>query len=222
MVAAAVLVLARRPPAPASAPRSSFGRALPLVVFTAAALVGQRSIPLAGLVLVPGLAVGLAGIGRLDGRERSPVVLAAGVVLAVLATAAVATNLQEPSFDLRTYPTDGLAWLDDHGVLGAGARVAHEDTAGNLIELLEGTRARVFLDDRYDMYPTAVTRDYLDIHDGSARWAEALDHHRVQYLLWPRSSALAQLVAGSPDWRMRYQDQGWFVACRRNSHIPEC
>jgi hypothetical protein len=192
------------------------------VVFTAAALVGQRSIPLASIVAVPGLAVGLAGFGRLDGHERSPIVIAAGVVLAVVAGAAVVTNLREPSYDLASYPTDGLAWLDAHGALGTGTRVAHEDTVGNVIEVLEGAGAGVFFDDRYDMFPPAIARDYLDVHDASPRWAEVLDRRRIQYLLWTRASPLAQLVAASPDWRMTYQDRGWFIACRRGSGIPEC
>src|SRR5690606_27650806 len=70
VVVVAILALVRRP---------SYRSAVPLVVFTTAALLGVRNIPIATIVFVPALAVGLAGLGRVDGRERGP---ATGVLAA--------------------------------------------------------------------------------------------------------------------------------------------
>jgi hypothetical protein len=212
-LALAVVLLVRRP---------SYETAVPLAVFTAIALAGQRSVPHASLVMMPGLALGLTGVGRLDGRERRAAVLAAGGVLTAMALLSARAALAEPPVDLRTYPTDGLAWLEGHRLLGGGARVATEDTTGNLLELLRGDGASVFFDDRYDMFPLAVSRDYLDLFDATPRWDDVATRWRIDYLLWPRSSALSSLVASSPRWRVLYQDPTSLVACRRASNATEC
>ena len=55
----AIVALVRRP---------SWRAALPIVVFTAASLLGARNIVIASIVFVPGLARGLADIGTVTGR----------------------------------------------------------------------------------------------------------------------------------------------------------
>jgi hypothetical protein len=206
LVVVAVLALVRRP---------SYRAGVPLVVFTAAALLGLRNIPLAALVLVPGMSVGLAGIGRLEGRERGPVPAVLIAVTAVGALLVASVQLGRPAYDLASYPTDGLAWLDQHGAIGVERRLATEDTTGNVIELVFGDRARVFYDDRFDMYPKAVSDDYLTIHRLKPDWQEALDAQRIERVMWEQSSPLATAIRDSEDWRLEYQDAKAFVACRR-------
>jgi hypothetical protein len=207
-VALAILLLVRRP---------SYRAAVPLVVFVAAALLGTRNIPIASIVLVPGLAVGLAGVGRLDGRERGPGtgVLAAAVVAvgAVIASA----SLARPAYDLATYPVAAIDWLDQQGLLGPGTRVATTDDVGNLLELQRGSEANTFFDDRYDMYPLDVSRDYVALNRGAENWHEVLDRHEIEYLLWPSATPLGTLVQSSPDWKVVYEDDDAdvLVACRR-------
>ena len=62
-VVLAIVLVARRP---------AWRTVLPLAVFTAAALLGTRNVVVAGTVLVPGLAVGLAGISDFTGESASP------------------------------------------------------------------------------------------------------------------------------------------------------
>lgn len=206
MVALAIFALVRRP---------SYRVAVPLVVFTAAALLGVRNIPIASIVFVPGLAVGLKGIGRLDGRERGPasgivggVIVAAGVVVA-------SASLARPAYDLDTYPMAAIDWLDQRGALGSDQRVVTSDTVGNLLELRYGTDANVFFDDRYDMYPNAVAEDYLVLNRGTAGWQDVLDRHEADYILWAKPSALEALIELAPEWRVVFEDDDAFVACRR-------
>lgn len=211
-VVVAVLALARRP---------SYRAAVPLVVFTAAALLGLRNIPLAAVVLVPGMSVGLAGIGRLDGRERGPVPGVLAAVAVVVTLVLVSAQFARPAFDLSAYPTDALVWLDQDGQIGPDRRIATQDTTGNVIELVYGTGARVFFDDRFDMYPRVVADDYLAVHQLKPDWQDALDDHRIERLLWTQSSPLAVAVRDSPDWHIEYQDASAFVACRRGV-APGC
>ena len=144
----------------------------------------------------------------------------AGVLLAGVIVAG--SLLGEPAFDLTTYPTDGISWLAQHDLIGPEHRVATEDTTGNTLEILYGTRAGTFFDDRYDMYPIELSRDYLRVHSGQQGWESALDRHQVHYLLWSRSEPVAQLVASSDHWRVLYQDNRVFIACRRGSGADGC
>ncbi len=212
LVIVGVVALVRRP-----SPR----QVVPFVVFLAAALLGQRNIPFAAVVFLPGLALGFAGLGHLDGRERGPLP-AIVTVAALLAGVVVGSGqLAQPAFDLTSYPTDALSWVAQHGGLGAGQRVATEDTVGNTLELLYGTQAGAFFDDRYDMYPVALSQDYLRLHDGLPGWNEVLDRHDVHTLVWTRGGTVSQLVADAPAWRIVYQDPTTFVACRRGV-TPNC
>ena len=62
-VLVAILVLVRRP---------SWRAGIPLALFTAAALLGARNVVVASIVLVPGLARGLEGLGSVTGRSGDP------------------------------------------------------------------------------------------------------------------------------------------------------
>ena len=211
-VVVAVLVLVRRP---------SYRAALPLVVFVAAALLGARNIPIASIVLVPGLAAGLTGLGRLDGRERGPVPAVLAVMVALAGLSVSVVSLGRPAYDLDTYPVAAIDWLDERGALTPDGRVATSDVIGNLLELRDGTDASVFFDDRYDMYPTSVSKDYLALNQGAADWAAVLDRYGVEYLLWPRNAPLSSLVRSSGDWSVPYEDDEVIVACRRGV-APDC
>ena len=63
-------------------------------------------------------------------------------------------------------PGGGHDFLEETGLLAAPHRVAHLDFVGNYLELRFGRRVQVFIDDRYDMYPVEVSRDYRRLLDG--------------------------------------------------------
>ena len=206
----AVVVLVRRP---------SYRAAIPLVVFTAAALLGQRNIPVAAIVLVPGMARGFAGLGSIRGDRRSPAAAVVLVAVVVLGALVVQVTLAKPAFDLSTYPVAPVAWLEAHGLHRADLPMATSDTTGNYLELVYGTRANAFIDDRIDMYPASVVDDYLVLEHGLPDWARVLDRRGVDLVLWDRASPLTGLLAASPQWRTLYQDSSWAVMCRRGSDL---
>ena len=213
-VVVAVLALARR---------GSFRAAVPLVVFVAAALLGLRNIPVASIVLLPGMALGLAGMGSLEGRRREPVgaVLVGFVVVAGLVV--VGGSLTEEHYDLRAYPTDSLAWAQEVGLAASpDANLLTEEWVGNLLELEVGTDARVFLDDRVDMYPVPVIEDFLAVHGGGPRALGVLERWEVDAVLWPASSSLTALLEATGDWVVVHRevhDDGasWVVLCREGA-----
>lgn len=59
---------------------------------------------------------------------------------------------------------------------------------------------RVFMDQRMEVYPEAVIRDYLDVTSVAARWDEILRRWGVRTLIVGRASPLGQALTRSPDW----------------------
>ena len=204
LVALAVAGLARRP---------SWRAALVIVVFVPAALLAARNVSVASFVLLPGIAYGLSGVGRLEGLRRSHAATAGVAVVAVMALAFGVRDLRQPSFDFRDFPVDAVTYLDQAGLVGPGSnsRIAADDRTGNFLELLYAGEARVFLDDRLDMYPAGVVEDYLTLRDGTPGWHEVLDRRGIDLVLWPRTRPLTELLLADPNWQLVYSDEAWVV-----------
>jgi hypothetical protein len=209
-IAIAVLLLVRRP---------SYRAAIPLVVFTAAALLGERNVSVAAIVMVPGMASGFAGVGSLDGKQRTPVSAVVLVAIGVLGALVLRTSLAKPAFDLASFPVAPVAWLDQNGLHRPDLPMATSDTTGNYLELLYGTGANAFLDDRVDMYPAPLVDDYLVLVHGGPTWEQVLDAHKVKLVLWDRDAPLTGLMSASGAWRVLYQDQDWSITCRRGTEL---
>jgi hypothetical protein len=209
-LAVAVLLLVRRP---------SYRAAVPLVVFVAAALLAARNVPVASMVLLPGMAIGLQGLGRLRGDERSPVVAGGLGVVALLGLLLVVGTAGTTTFTFDDYPESAVAWMEAHGLATDEQRVATQDFVGNYLTAVKGTDADVFIDDRYDMYPLELSDDYLALLGGTPAWREVLDDHEIDVVLWERELPLAELLTASADWQIGYDDQSWIVACRRSADV---
>jgi hypothetical protein len=206
MVIAAIVVLARRP---------DRRDTLMTVLALGLALMASRNLAVAAIILVPVVARGVGPVGTMRVDQRAPVLKVAVTAVAVLGVLAVATTLQRPSYALSPYPIRAIAWLDDRGLVGERqSLIATRDYAGNLQTLLYGPDAGVFIDDRYDMYPTDLTEDYISLVRG-AGGQDVLDRRDVDLVLWDRGTQLADLVTASPDWGVVYSEGRWIVACRR-------
>jgi len=205
-----VLVLVRRP---------TYRAAIPLVVFTAAALLGVRNVAVASLVLVPGMAYGLADLGTIRGARRSPAVGVALIGVLVVSLVAARSALATPAYNLESFPVDAVAWINENGLHHAGLEMGSSDTTGNYLELVYGEHAGAFIDDRVDMYPKGAVADLLVLTQGAPRWREVLDRRDVDLMLWGRRQPLTGLMEESGDWRILYQDADWSVSCRRGADL---
>ncbi len=209
-VVVAVLLLVRRP---------SYRAAIPLVVFVAAALVSQRNVAVAGLVLVPGMARGCRDLGSVRGEKRSPVSAVLAVAVLVIGALMVSVSLNRPAWDLSTFPVAPLAWMRQQGIQTDQVRTLTTDTTGNYLELLYGTEAHAFIDDRVDMYPATVVDDYVQLEHGLPGWESILDRYRVDLVVFDRSSGITEVISESTAWRVLYQDSDWSVMCRRGARL---
>jgi hypothetical protein len=199
----AIIALVRRP---------SWRAGLPLVVFTAASLLGSRNIVVASIVFVPGLARGLVGVGTVTGDERRPLFRPMAAAVALIGVLAVVVAAQGPVYSLTSYPVAAVTWAEREGLLKPGARLVTQDFVGNYLESRYGTSLEVFMDDRYDMFPATVVNDYITLLHGDPGWQEVLDRNGATAVLWAVDEPLGQLLAVSPRWRVVYSDQHFLIA----------
>jgi hypothetical protein len=183
---------------------------LPAVVFTAAALLAARNVPVAALVVTPVLARGVAGLGTITGSGRGPAPAIALTALTALGVVLVGTALGRPAYDLSSYPVTEVTWLQRHHL--APGRVIAPDYVGNYLEFRFGARASVFVDDRVDVLPGSVEHDYGVLLGGSPGWQAVLARYHAQAVLWPRAEPLSGLLALAPGWTEPVRDRRWIVA----------
>ncbi|MDQ6910149.1 MAG: hypothetical protein M3Z84_05090, partial [Actinomycetota bacterium] len=151
---------------------------VPVIVFLAAALIAVRNMPVAAIVLAPCLGRALKRPDTSSSRpvERQPdpasrarlrrmatAVLAAAFLLF---GASVVFGPESNALALEAYPRGAVTYLRNTGLLDAPHRVASEDFVGNYLTFRFGDKAREFIDDRYDMFPTGVSNDYLTLLGG--------------------------------------------------------
>ncbi len=196
--------------------RLTWRDAVPATAFVLASLYASRNLPLLAIVMAPVLARILK---RPDSASPRPpptsqqlrvnrVVAAALAALFVLFGSTVASG--DP-LDEGGYPVAAVTWLERNQLIGEPHRLAHQDFVGNYLTLRFGRAAPVFVDDRVDMYPLAVSRAYLDLLRGRPEALEVLDRHRVTEVLWDRQLPLAQILSLSAGWEEAYRDDRWVV-----------
>ena len=199
--------------------RPSYRSGLLVAVFGAAALLGARNLSVASLVFLPVLAGAAPEWGRLRSGSRTRL----GTVLVALAIGAAtvfgAARLGQRDFELRGYPIDALAYLDEQGIGLPDQRMAAKDVVGNLVELLYGPGNRVFYDDRFDMFPTAASAAHLALVQNGPTLRRDLDRFEIDLLTLERAGTTAQRVIVDPAWRVLYSDEDWLVSCRRGAPL---
>ena len=232
-LAAALVVLSRR--------RVPWAAVLPAGAFLIVGLLAQRNLGPAGIVLAP--ALGAALTRRDQGAETAGPVASEGAagrsheeaadatkrgdaraqpmgrdrlaaaLVGVAAVVVLANAVTHGSLDLTSYPVTVVREGERLGVFGPGQLVATQDTVGCYLILRRGRGAGVFIDDRYDMYPVEVSRDYLTLLRANEGLLEVLDRRGVDAALWERRLPLvpALLARG---WREAAGDGRWVLLRR--------
>lgn len=190
---------------------------VPSVLFLAAGLLAMRNLPLAAIVLAPVLGrilrqpeskrhSRLATVARPDRVNRAfAVAIAAAFVVFGMA------SWSARPLRLDSYPASAVTFLDRAGLLRAPHRVAHPDFVGNYLELRYGPQVKVFIDDRYDMFPPAVSRGYRTLLGARPDALAVLDRYRVDVVLWDRELPLTALLEQTDDWQQVFNEDDWLV-----------
>jgi len=174
-----------------------------------------RNIAIAPLVGLPIVARAVARPRRPETPDRSGGVrwvLAAALTLVVV-TLTVRAAAQS-DFAFNGYPVGAMQAVQRDGLLGR--RLLTSDADAGYVILRDWPAQRVFLDDRYDMYPRPVIADYLTLAHARPGWAGVLARYNVEVIVWQRGDPLVQLVEASGHWRSVYQDHTRVVLVRND------
>lgn len=184
-------------------------------VFLLLGLWAIRNLVLAPLVGLPVVARALAVPERRPAR-RSPLNWAVLALFLVLGTWAVGEAAGGDHYDFSEYPVEAMAAVEDQGLVGR--HLLTTDAWAAYVIHTYGERQPVFIDDRYDMYPTALSDEYFALRDGKAEWREILDRHAVEVIVWDRENPLAAILdLDTAGWRRTFADDESAVWVRRET-----
>ncbi|HEV7720953.1 MAG TPA: hypothetical protein VGO60_06700 [Iamia sp.] len=192
-------------------PRFSWRLALPMAVFGVLGLTSQRNQLVLVLVLAPTLVSLLPAVGPAVASVRRPILRPARTVVIALTVLFALVGLQGPHLSLDAYPEEASVWMEDEGLWGPDSRVVAPDFVGNLREAQAGRQARVFFDDRVDMYPVALIEDYLTLHDAETGWDQVLARRGATAVLWEADTPLGRALLDDPGWQVVHRDAPWVV-----------
>jgi hypothetical protein len=97
-----------------------------------------------------------------------------------------------------------MRYLERHDLLGK--HLLTTDAAAGYVILDYAPQQKVFIDDRYDMYPTSVIYDYFDLAAAKPGWSGILDKYDVDVIVWGKDTALASLLNQSDGWQRVHTD----------------
>jgi hypothetical protein len=173
------------------------------IVFVALSMWAQRNIGLTTIVTLPIVARAFAA-ERPRAESRIPLNWVVAATLLLFPITWTALRVSEPDYSFRQYPVAALeevdrrGWLDEHIFTSDG-------TAGYMI-LQYWPEARVFMDDRFDMYPLDVNDDYDTLAGARPEWREVLDRRGVNVVVWPTRSGLSQVLEENAEWTRVFDD----------------
>jgi hypothetical protein len=168
------------------------------------ALWAVRNVAIAPLIGLPVVARAFARDEEKPSELGRPLVTAA---ITVLVLAGFVMGLQattEKTFDFSTYPVRSMQYLERHDLMGR--HLLTTDAAAGYVILEDYPEQRVFIDDRYDMYPRSVIFDYFTLTAGRPGWNRILDKYDVDVIVWGKDSSLAALLDQSSDWHRVHRD----------------
>lgn len=198
--------------------KASFRHGLVLAVFGVAAVMSLRNLPVAALVLLPGMAAAVPELGALRTSSRPRIARPAMALAAVGLLLGGGVRLQMEPLALHAYPVDALARWHQEGRPGL---LVTKEVVDNLQTFVYGPAASSFYDDRFDMFPDELTSQYRVIASGGSRVRTTLAELDVDAVLWERSSPIVGVLVADPDWHPVHLDERWALLCRRGSGIIE-
>lgn len=188
-------------------------------VLLAFAVGSVRHVNLFVIVALPVVGAGLRDLGlwafpgrraaweRISARQMER--LSTWGYVALLAAGFAALALAAPGLFRRDFRglQVGAGALDVIGGLPVSERIFHPESMGGVLAYTYGPERKIFADDRLDYYgDDFFLGTYLPLMEGAGSWRELLSSQGVVTVLVPKSCGLARVLAGSPEWEVRWSD----------------
>jgi hypothetical protein len=117
-----------------------------------------------------------------------------------------------PDFRLSLNPVRALHSLEEEGLLGR--KLLTDDSDSGYVILRYWPEQKVFLDDRFDMYPVETIEDFSTVSNVERGWPRVLEKHDVEVVIWERSRPLARAMRLQDGWHVVYRDATWITFVR--------
>ncbi|MDQ2923676.1 MAG: hypothetical protein M3Q90_05215 [Candidatus Dormibacteraeota bacterium] len=147
--------------------------------------------------------------------EVPPRKVFAVVTALVLAVIALATTLRiydtinpakQRSVAMADYPVAAADWLDAHPEVGT--RMYNQYGWGGYFayRFYPQPNRKVFIFGEAALMGDPLLNEYEDVQTLRPSWKQRLDQYRIDYVVYNRGEALANVLATQPEWKLVYED----------------
>jgi hypothetical protein len=158
--------------------------------------------------------------------ELPPRRIFAVITAFVLAIILLATTLRivdsispakQRSLDAASYPVAAADWLEAHPEVGT--KMYNQYGWGGYLayRFYPEPNRRVFIFGEAALMGDSLLNEYQDVQTLRSDWKQVLDKYGVDYIVYNRGEALANVLATQPEWTLVYQDSVAVIYVRKSS-----
>ncbi|MET0894330.1 MAG: hypothetical protein ABWY80_00595 [Acidimicrobiia bacterium] len=185
---------------------------IPMVLL---ALWAARNIAIAPLVGMPVIARAFASEPKRGPSFSRPFIVVACGAIALVGVMLAASAAGEKAYAFDTYPVKSMRYLERHDLLGE--RLLTDDADAGYVINQYWPKQRVFMDDRFDMFPVKLIHDFFTVSGGEPGWQRVLDDRKVDVVVWRNQEPLASLLNAADGWTRIHRDKTHSVWVRDGS-----
>lgn len=136
-------------------------------------------------------------------------------VVTVVRLAGAISPANQRSLDASSYPIAAADWLAAHP--DVGTRMYNQYGWGGYLayRFYPDANRRVFIFGEAALMGDPLLNDYEDIQTLRSDWRALLDRYGVDYVVYNRGEALANVLATQPDWTLAYEDSVAVIYVRK-------
>lgn len=142
-------------------------------------------------------------------RHLVPILSVVVLSAAAIAGPAAGGMLPPTGFD-TTLPSKTLDYIRDNKLPAQSG--FNYDNWGGLISYQ--LAMPVFIDERADFYGEPFYLEYAKVSLVTPAWADVLDKHQINWILFPKNSALAAKLKQSDAWKLQCEDSAAYLFVR--------
>ena len=114
-----------------------------------------------------------------------------------------ARQVMDAHFDLKRFPVQAVEVIAQRGI---EEPIFAPDYWGGYLIYRFFPEARVFVDDRHDLYGEQFLKEYLKVMHVQPDWEKFLSERKVHWVLAPAEGSLANILKETPAWKVIYED----------------
>ncbi|OLB87860.1 MAG: hypothetical protein AUI17_01985 [Acidobacteriales bacterium 13_2_20CM_2_55_5] len=167
-----------------------------LIIFAAySGLYASRNLPVSSILLTLIVAPILSA--------STALALILGLVVCIQHGRLGARQVMDAHFDAKRFPVQAAEVIAQRGI---EEPIFAPDYWGGYLIYRFFPKARVFVDDRHDLYGDRFLKDYLKVVQVQPDWEKFLNERKVDCVLAPTAGSLANILKETPTWNLIYED----------------